>query len=48
MSHRQAEQPVGGGLNFRLGHPGAENPTNLLAQQGTTPRPPLVRVTRAA
>jgi ABC-type cobalamin/Fe3+-siderophores transport system ATPase subunit len=44
----QAEQPFGRGLDFLLGHPRAENRTNFLAQQFTTPRPPLVGVTRSA
>ena len=48
LSRRQAEQPVGGGLDFLFGDPGTENRSNLLAQQRTTPRPPLVRMTRAA
>ena len=48
MSCRQAEQPVGGGLNLSLGDPGSQNRTDFLAQQFTTPRPPLVRVARAA
>jgi hypothetical protein len=44
----QAEQPIGRGLNFLLRHPGAENRTNLLTQQRTTPGTPLVGVARTA
>ena len=43
MSYGKTEQPVGGGLNSRLGHPRAENRINLLPQYRTTPCPPLVR-----
>jgi hypothetical protein len=32
MSCGQAEQPVGGRLNIRLGYAGAKNGPNLLAQ----------------
>ena len=48
ISGGQTEQPLGGGLNIRLGDPGAKSRTNLLLQQGTPPRPPLVGVARAA
>jgi hypothetical protein len=47
MSCGQTEQP-GGGLNLFLGDPGSQNRTDFLAQQLTTPRPPLVRMARAA
>jgi transposase-like protein len=39
---------VGRGLNSRLGVPGAESRTNLLAQPRTAPASALVRMARAA
>ena len=48
LSPSQAEQPFGDGPDFLLGDPRVQSRTNLLRQQLATPRPPLVRVARAA